>query len=408
MDLFFARQPIFDREDRVVGYELLYRPRADSEHAGVGNVAAMASQVIVSSVLDAGVEKVTNGTPAWVNVPRELLVSGALEALDPRQVVIEVLESVEPDDEVVAACRRLTDAGYRLALDDVVFRPGLEPLLRVAHMVKVDVLTYSPAELRELVSRLRQYDVRLVAEKVETRLARDICRQVGFDYFQGYFFCRPQSYAKRSLPMNWLSVLRLLNMVQDLDVSDSEIEEAFRTDLPLTYKLLRMVNSAGVGGRGIESVGQALRLLGRGAVYRWLALLMVSQACTNGGLQYELLRHTLVRARLCELLAERTGGPVGADAAFLAGLLSTLDALLGVSMEQALEGIALSTPLRDALLGRTGPIAGMLELAAAYQQADWNLVERSCRDCGLDTSVVAGFYLDALVWAQDRMPPANP
>src|SRR5690606_39099542 len=121
MDLFFARQPIFDREDRVVGYELLYRPRADSEHAGVGNVAAMASQVIVSSVLDAGVEKVTNGTPAWVNVPRELLVSGALEALDPRQVVIEVLESVEPDDEVVAACRRLTDAGYRLALDDVVF-----------------------------------------------------------------------------------------------------------------------------------------------------------------------------------------------------------------------------------------------------------------------------------------------
>src|SRR5690606_31039992 len=279
---------------------------------------------------------------------------------------------------------------------------------RVAHMVKVDVLTYSPAELRELVSRLRQYDVRLVAEKVETRLARDICRQVGFDYFQGYFFCRPQSYAKRSLPMNWLSVLRLLNMVQDLDVSDSEIEEAFRTDLPLTYKLLRMVNSAGVGGRGIESVGQALRLLGRGAVYRRLALLMVSQACTNGGLQYELLRHTLVRARLCELLAERTGGPVGADAAFLAGLLSTLDALLGVSMEQALEGIALSTPLRDALLGRTGPIAGMLELAAAYQQADWDLVERSCRDCGLDTSVVAGFYLDALVWAQDRMPPANP
>lgn len=407
MDLFLARQPIFDREDRVVGYELLYRPHAGSERAGDGDAAAMSGQVIVASVLESGVEDITYGAPAWVNVPRELLVSGALEALNPGQVVIEVLESVEPDDEVVSACRRLADAGYRIALDDVVLRPGLEPLLRLAETVKVDVLAYSPAELQELVSRFRPYGVQLVAEKVESRLARDVCRQVGFDYFQGYFFCRPQSYSKRSLPMQWLSVLRLVNMVQDLEVSEAEIEEAFRTDVPLTYKLLRMVNSAGVGGRGIDSIGQALRLIGREAVHRWLALILVSNAGEDGELQHELLRHTLVRARFCELIADRAGSPEGTEAAFLVGLLSTLDALLGVSMEQALAEIDLSAPLREALLERTGPLAGTLELAAAYEQADWDAVTRGCRDCGLEAAFLARMYMDSLRWARERVPPSS-
>ena len=405
MEIFIARQPIFDRSERVVGYELLYRASSSADRAEGVDQDRMAYEVLLGSVFGAGLPRIVQDTAAFVNTPRSLLLSGALDLLDPRTVVIEVLETVEPDAEVLAACEALVAKGFRLALDDVVLDRRIEPLLNLASIVKFDVLAQAPETLSGVREQLAPYGVTLLAEKVESAAVRDACLALGFELFQGYHFSRPENLSTRALLPEWSRLVRLLRMLGDDGSHDDEIEEEFRSDPSLSYKLLRMVNSAGVGGRGVESIGHALRMLGRSDVHRWLSLLLVLMAGSGGGAQRELARRALIRAWMCEGIAKRSGADVSADGCFLVGLFSALDALVGMPVEQLVAELGLAPPLAVALARRAGPLAAFLALVEAYEAADWVAVEKACAEVGVRRDVLTGLYLEALEWVHERIEP---
>ena len=332
LEIALARQPIFDCDDNLVGYELLYR-RHRSETLAVqpeqGSALQMSSDTITGSFLGLGIQRVTGGKRAYINLDREMLLSEAAYVLDPHGVVLEILESVRVDPEVLAACEGLVRSGYVLAMDDFVYDSTYDPLLRLAAIVKVDVLDRPPCQLREQLDRLRPFDVACLAERVESRAVRDECAAMGFTFFQGYYFARPETLASREVPMEQANLMRLLNLLRDPDTTDTALEEVFRADVKLTYRLLRIVNSASSGHTGVTSIGHGIRLLGRQTLHRWMSLLLVSSLATRTGDDRDaLVELALVRARFSELLMDALGRHSDGSAGFVAGLFSLLDALL--------------------------------------------------------------------------------
>ena len=409
LDIALARQPIFDIEDRLVAYELLYRDSARARSAAdVADGAAaadstrMSSDTIARTLLGMGLGRVTGGKRAFINVDRRMLLDGSVRVLDPARVVLELLESISCDEETLPACRALVDAGYTLALDDYVHAPSYEPLLRLATIVKVDVLGRPPDELSGLLATLKPFDVQCLAERVETAEVHASCAELGFELFQGYFYARPETLAGREVPVQQANLIRLLNVLRDVDTSDTEIETIFRGDLTLTYRLLRIVNSAASGRGGVDSIAHAIRLLGRTALHRWLGLLLVSSFATVSEVRNELVTTAMVRARFCELLADAAGREREGGALFMAGLFSLLDALMRLPMADVVARLDLTPELHDALLVRTGPHAGMLRLAEAYETGCWEEVLAEADRCGVSLDVLPECYAKAVEWARER------
>jgi len=407
VDVFVARQPIFDGKGNVFAYELLYRRNSAVTFADGDTADVMASEVLVHTFLNIGLDRVTDGAPAFLNFTREMLLHGVYQLFNPNDVVIELLETVTPDAEVVAACKAMTKAGYKLALDDFVFEPGYEPLLEIADIVKLDVLDRETTELAALVDRLAPYKLRLLAERVETADVRAACQSLGCTLFQGYYFSKPQLLAKRDLSAGAMTILRLMNLLRDIESSDIKIEEAFRTDVSLTYKLLRAVNSAAMGGRGIESILHAVRLVGRAEMHKWLALLLVTSVAGRGGLTEEVVHTAIRRARMCELVAIDRGDRRGAEALFMVGLFSLLDAILGFPLPELLERIDLATEVRRALLVRSGPFAPTLSLIEAYERGAWDAASGEAALLGIPPQTVTDLYLSALAWSKEQIANAG-
>jgi EAL and modified HD-GYP domain-containing signal transduction protein len=407
VDVFVARQPIFDAEGNVFAYELLYRQNGTTTFAGGVAPDVMASEVLINTFLNIGIDRVTAGTPAFLNFTREMLMHRVYQLFHPKDVVIELLETVVPDDEVVEACETMVKAGYKLALDDFVFEPGYEPLLKIARIVKLDVLNKSIEEIAKLVERLAPYPVQLLAERVETKEVAAACESLGCTLFQGYYFSRPELLARQDLSAAQLTILRLMNLLRDVESTDVKIEEAFRTDVSLTYKLLRAVNSASMGGRGIESIRHAVRLVGRSEMHKWLALLLVTSVAGTGGMNEEVVHTALRRARMCELIAVDRGDKRGAEALFMVGLFSLLDTILRIPMPELLERIDLSEEVRRALLVRTGPFAPTLALVEAYERGTWDVATGEAALLGIPPQTVGELYLAALSWSRDQLLQAG-
>jgi EAL and modified HD-GYP domain-containing signal transduction protein len=407
-DVFVARQPIFDAKHRIIAYELLYRGGASATTAG-GDLSelTMSSTVIVDGVLSLGLGRLTEGQKAFINVPERLLLSGIEDFLDPGKVVVELLESVRPTPEVVEATRRLKAQGYRVALDDFVFDPGFEALLELADIVKVDLLV-SGDRLEQVVASLRPYGVQLLAEKVENAEVHDRCVALGFELFQGFHYFRPETLSRRDLATGAASIIRLLAMLNDVNVPDRALEEAFRSDPSLSYKLLRIVNSAALGGRGVDSIGHALRLVGRDPLQRWLSLLLLTVGGGGGEMRVEMIKSALQRGRMCELLGDGARSAVNRDMPpggllFLVGLFSHLDALLGVDMAQILDEIDVGNDVRGALLGFEGKAGTLLKGVKAYAEGEWTEAEQTLGDVGVDPDLLGNTYLDAVTWAGAHM-----
>ena len=401
LDVFVARQPIFDREDRLVAYELLYRGGPSHTTARGISATQMSTDTIAQTLFGMGLDRVTGGKRAFVNIDREVLLDERFTPLDPEAVVLELLETVACDAETRPACEELVRRGYTLALDDFVYSPSYDPLLRLARIVKVDVLDRPVEELAEVMERLRPFDVRCLAERVENAEVHATCAALGFELFQGYFYARPEVLSGQEVPVAQANILRLLNLLRDTDASDTDVEEAFRTDLTLTYQLLRIVNSASVGGSGVDSIRHAVRLVGRSALHRWLALLFVSSFATARGTEGELVTLAIQRARLCELVGEALGRRDG-GALFMAGLFSLLDALMRRPMPEILARLDLAPDLRQALLERRGPLAPTLRMVEAYEEARWDDFLAGARELGLPAEQVPELYARAAVWARDR------
>jgi len=403
IDVFVARQPIFDRHDSLAGYELLYRNTALSTIADGAAADAMCTDTVIHSFLDIGLDDLTDGHRAFVNCTREFLLDGQVELLPAKKVVIEVLETVGNDAAVVAACRRLTQNGYQLALDDYVDDPSYDALLHTVGMVKLDVLHRKPGELSALMHRLRPFKLQILAECVETMDMHQECMKLGFDLFQGYFYRRPELVTRKEIEVGQTAMLRLLNMLRDHETPDAAIEGGFRSDPTLTYKLLRIVNSASIGGRGIDSIGYAIRIVGRQMLYRWLALLMVSSMVTGNDVTDQLVYAALLRARLCELIAESSPQVRHPQALFMTGLFSMLDVLLRIPMRDVLARVSVSDEIRQAVMEGTGPYAEPLLLADAYQRGEWDQVDVLASSLGVLPMQMAWLYTKSLTWVNEQL-----
>ena len=398
MEVFVARQPILDAEQRVYGYELLFR--SGMENAFPGTDATLAStKVLTSSVLTIGLDVLTRGKPAFVNFTRAGLLGNDASFLPSDSAVVEIVEDVEPDAEVVQACRLLREMGYRLALDDFVYSPEIEPLLDLAAFVKIDFETTTAPERRELVRRLKGRALSLVAEKVETEEQFREGLALGCTHFQGYFFSRPVVYRKQELRGHRGSHMQLMHEASSEEMDFERLERIVKTDVSLSYKLLRYINAVSFGWKQrITSVRHALSLLGQEQVRRWALMVALSSMAERR--PQELAVMAAVRARLCEGLF--TLGPRGSDRAldgFMLGMFSLMDAILELPMEQAVEGVPVADDVRGALLGEANHARDVLDAVIAYERGDWSVLDAHVAGLGLAQDRLPRLYTEAVEWA---------
>lgn len=402
MDLFVARQPIFDARRQLVGYELLYRNSAEAGFADAGDPNRMSSDVIVQNFLEAGFERLTGGLRGFVNFTREMLLTHTYELFDPDAIVIELVEDIVADAEVIAACRKLRAGGYTLALDDFVPGGIQEPLLEEAKIVKLDLLGRCGRDITKMAAHLRPYYLTLLAERVETGEVAWAAEQEGFSLFQGYYFSRPETIGHKASSVETLRLLPLLNMVQSDRTPDREIERVFRSDPTLSYKLLQIANSTTNGSQEVESIRHAIRLVGRDTLHRWLAVLMASSLASSGVHSPELLKSTLLRARFLEAMGGRASADDGA--LFLVGLFSNMDVLLNIPLPELLARVKFTEDVEGALLRRPSSFyLTWLELAEAYEEGKWERVVELAEETGVAPKKIPDLYLRAVQWASETL-----
>jgi EAL and modified HD-GYP domain-containing signal transduction protein len=399
--VYVARQPIFDVANRCVAYELLYRDSMSATGSGQIATDITSSDTALHSVVSIGLDRLTGGATAFVNVTREHLLAELYRVFDPSTVVLELLESIDGDAAVVAGCERAVAAGYTLALDDYDARLSLDVLLPFVKIVKLDVLHQTTEQLAPVVSRLRARGLTVLAERVETAAVHRACRDLGCSLFQGYVFSRPETMDGRAITMEQSTMVNIMGLLGNAAISDAQLEDAFRSHPSLSLALLRIVNSASFGVRAVSSISHAIRLVGRDALGRWLMVLLVASVAAQSAVANEVVMQAMVRARFCELVTEHHGaGDSGAR--FLVGLLSRIDVLLGQPMTHVLGQLPVHADVRDALLFGTGPHADTLALACAFESAQWDDVDRAALPSPAALALT-GVYSDAIAWANARL-----
>jgi c-di-GMP phosphodiesterase len=402
VQILVARQPIFDRDERLFGYDLILR-RAGTD-PGVSEPPP--EQLVADTFLGIGIDQVAAGRRAFVTVDRDMLIGGAVRLLPADRVVLQMIGHVDPDVELITACDELVSSGYSFALKNESPQNLPEEWLRIADIVKVDVTTAEPGILPELAAWLQTYRVRLLALNTRHRVERDNCIKLGFGLFEGYASSAPETLTRRDLPIEHIATFRLLKLMRDPKTSDLEIEDVLKRDVALSYKLLRMVNPAAIGGRNIWSIGHALRLLGRDHIIRWLSLLLVTDG-GGDGVRAELIHLALFRARMCELLADAAGVPRARGPMFLVGMFSVLDQLLETPMEALADSMELAPDVRMALLQRQDFYGATLSLVEAYERGAWDRVDAIAESLGIGTVHLPPLYLDALGWATQQQSPGT-
>jgi EAL and modified HD-GYP domain-containing signal transduction protein len=393
---YVAKQPILDRKQRVYGYELLFRAGPALNECDAGALLAT-QQVIAQGVLNIGLANLVGRARAFVNFGREVLLDGWHVELPKESAVIEILETVEPDADVVNACRRLKDQGYTVALDDFVMRPGMERLIDLADLIKVELEALEPAGHAELVRTAHARGIRMVAERVETPEQFEEAKTAGYDYFQGFFFAKPAIVPARHVPAIKANCLRLIQEAGRPELNYPRLESMIKGDVSLAYKLLRYANSALLAhANEIHSLSEAMLYVPEARLRKWIWLAALPALATDK--PEELLVLSMARAWMCESIASQAGG-ASKDEAFLIGLLSLLPALLDQPFEAALAHMNLPQEMMDVLRGevcgqsRPGQI---YRLVRAYESGDWPEVDWLSGVLGLEAAQVTGAYLQAL------------
>lgn len=400
-DIFLARQPIVDRMENLVAFELLFRS-CDQETADVVDDTHATAQVLVNAFDEMGIAEVLGVHKGYINLEAELLHSDLIELLPMNQVVIELLDTMTIDAAVIARCRELKAIGYTLALDDVVhLGDDIKPLLTIVDVVKLDLVQIPPARLPELAREFKRYPVKLLAEKVQDRRQARHCMEMGFDLFQGYYFARPEMLSGRRVDPSKMVLLRIFSLVLR-GAENEEIEEAFKQHLDLAYKLMCMVNSVGTGlMTKISSLKHGLMVLGREPLKRWLQLLLYASDKEEHTIS-PLMQLAATRGKLMELVAkrERTENPDYADRAFMVGTLSLLDALLDEPLPEILARLNLHEEVESALLKQNGKLGNLLVLCRQLEIGEIATIQELLPfHIGLTMDMLNKAQLEALSWA---------
>lgn len=392
-DIYIGRQPIYDRSLNLYAYELLFRAATDNRADFVDGDQAT-TDVIVNTFLEIGLDNIVGNHLAFINLTRAFFVGEHTISLPKNRVVLELLEDIEADEEVIAGVRRLAELDYSIALDDFIYHESLQPLVDLARIVKIDLTKLDRDSIREHVQQLRHYPLRLLAEKVETQEEFAFCQSLGFDYFQGYFFAQPKIIRGQRLPNNRLSILKLLSRLQDPNISPKQLDELISQDVAFSYRILRYVNSASLAlPRKIESIHQAVVILGLQTIKSWTTLLAMSQVDNKPA---ELVVTAMVRGKMAECMASamRAEQP---ESFFTVGLFSALDALMDNSMEEILTQLPLADHIAEALLYHRGVHGDILDCVLAYERGRWENL--GCNQLG--THKIRNCYLEALQWASE-------
>ena len=403
-EIFLGRQSILDRSQNLRAFELLFRSSRQNR-ADVGSATVATATVINYALNELGIESVLGGYRGFLNLDAEMLMSEAIELLPREKMVLEVLETVEPTPAIVERCRYLRDAGFTLAMDDFAhFDSTLRPLLELTHIVKVDLQLLDSRQLEETTGRLRQFKVQLLAEKVDNLEQFNRCLDLGFDLFQGYYFAKPEIITGKKLSSSEMVIMRLLGMLM-ADAETVEIEKVFKQDPGLSVNMLRLVNSVGSGvSRKVTSLSSAVAVLGRRQLQRWLQLLMFAQLSPNREFPSPLLQLAATRGKFMELMA--AGDRTLEDNAFMTGIMSLMDALLGMPLEELLGGLPIADEVRVALLQRGGTLGKLLVLAETLERNDKALMAGAMAAMpGCTPAQTNSAQMQALSWANGLAQP---
>jgi c-di-GMP-related signal transduction protein len=398
--VFLGRQPIFDRKKQVMGYELLHRSNRTQNSFGQINGDDASTEVIRHSLSTLPLSQIVGKHQAFINITRKLLIEQTYTLLPNNQAVVELLENVEVDPDVIAACKALKKADYTLALDDYTDSPQYAPLLDYVDLIKIDFLTSDWARRRHFADRYGYSKIMLLAEKVENQSDFDEAYNLGYAYFQGYFFCKPEILSAREVPVYKRNYLMFIQELNREPMDFERLEKIIKSDVSLSTNLLRYINSCAMGFRyRLTSIRQALAMLGEGPLRKWASLAAIKALCD--GKPSELLVTSLVRARFCELLAPKIGLAGSELNAFLVGLLSTMDALMDQPLEQVIASIPVSPNVSAALLGADTILGHLFKMIVAIEQGNEAIAGQLAANFKLPLSVVSACYMKALNWSDD-------
>ncbi|MGO9750833.1 MAG: EAL and HDOD domain-containing protein [Solirubrobacteraceae bacterium] len=391
-EVYLARQPIFDRKLQVVGYELLFRDAHGNRATDDDDEAATA--VISSALTEIGLKRLVGARKAWIRVSPQLLGNGLAELL-PQRAVLEIAAEQAADGDFVNVIDDLKRNGNLVAIDHFRYTPEAEPLLRLADVVKLDLVDIGRGQLRRQAARIKRAGLQLLASRVENKLDHAACKQAGCDLFQGYFYCRPEVMQSTRIDASRLAVLDLLAVLQDPRVQLDDLQKRITLDVGLSVRLLRYINSAYFGLRQpVRSIGHAIAMLGLERIRPWAALTLLASVDDKPS---ELTVTALTRARFCELTAEEHAYQNGSEM-FTVGLFSVLDALLDMPISEALTNLPLAPEVRDAIVTHNGPMGQMLECLIALETADFDRAEAILPTAG-------PLYMSALAWADEAAEP---
>lgn len=398
MDAYVARQPIFNRRKKIFGYELLFRDATAKFVPGTdGDVAT--STVLGNSFFNIGMDQLIDGKKSFINFTQNLIVQKVPLLLPSSETVVEILEDVVPTPELLDACREIAHKGYIIALDDFAYSPELKPLIEIANIIKFDFRASSLDEIKGYLRQIKRHDkLSFLAEKVENYDEFKRAQQMGFDYFQGFFFCKPELVKGKEISGSQLNLLHIMAEVNRPDFDFGNLERLIAPDVSLSYKLLRYINSAFFAkAQDIASIQQALVYMGEEEIRRFVSLVAISNLAK--GKPDELIRASCIRAKFCELLGDVTPWPAKPDELFTLGMFSLIDAIVDQPMERIMNELPLADNIKNALARRKGELIGYLGLIEYYEKGQWGLMSRVSNALHIPQETFPELYRRACQWA---------
>ena len=394
-DIFIGRQAIFDIDLDVYAYELLFRSNEEQTDALVVDGDSATSQVMLNTFIDIGLDNLVGQHKAFINLTQYFLEDANRVTVPPGQVVLEVLEDVDPNSNVIHTLTKLKDMGHTIALDDFEFSEYLRPMLSLADIVKIDVMALSQDEIESHISKLRRSDLKLLAEKVETYEEFEYLKGLGFDYYQGYFFARPTVVKGKGLKLNQTSILQLIAKVNNPDIEIAELSEIISMDISLSHKVMKFINSSASGLKiEVNSIQQAVVMLGLQTIKNWISIVVLVAGTDK---PHELSKLALVRAKICLELA-KASGQQKPESYFTVGLFSTLDAMMDQPLDTLLKDLPLAEDLKQSLIEKTGIHGRAITCAIAMERNDFENISFP----NLSIETMAGLYLATLLWADQQ------
>ena len=403
MEVFVARQPLFNRMEEVYGYELLYRHNNMNSFPNINGDQAT-TEVLINSFFNIGIDKLSDGKPCFINFTENLLELRLPTYFQPRNIVIEILESVIPSQKIIDICIELKQLGYKLALDDFIFDKSnlySQSLLLLADMIKVDFQQTTKETRSDLETLARKNNIELVAEKLETKEEYEQTKNKGYHYFQGYYFSRPLIMSTHDVPIYIHTYYKILELLNDEDPDINRISKLIEQDISLSYKLLKLINTLGYGMKQkVTSIKNAIIYIGLIELQKWIYVLTVRENEWKNGISFEVMLNCLIRSKMCESVAKLIPGRQEYGSFFLTGMFSLMDTIMNRDMATILSDLPLDETIVQALSGEKNIQRDVLQLVIAAETADWTGIGLGCKELNIQEKELFKEYAESISWAK--------